>query len=76
MTPFDLGPGPSDRSRFAAFGRIVRRAQYLALADPSLAAPLLLVLSEDVPGGAIFFSLGAGELPAPVSSESPDHDRS
>lgn len=79
MTPFDLGTGPSDRSRFAVFGRIVRRAQFLALADPRrdplLAAPLLLVLSEDVPDGAIFFSLAAGERSAPASREASDHDR-
>lgn len=76
MIPFDLGPDLTDRSRFAVFGRIVRRAQLLAFADPVrdplVAAPLLIVLSETFPDGAIFFCLGAAKRSAPVSSEPSD----
>ncbi len=60
--PFDLGPDAGDRSRFAVFGRLIRRAQFVAVADPRrdpwLTGPLLIALGDAFADGAIFFSLG------------------
>lgn len=78
MIPFDA-PDTNDRGRFALFGRVLRRAQFLAIADPSrdplLVAPLLIVLGDDFPEGAVFFCLSDKGRSAPAPSEPPKHGR-
>lgn len=60
MIPFELAPDASDRSRFVVFGRLLRRAGFVAVVDPRrdahLPAPLLVVLSDELMDGAVFFS--------------------
>jgi hypothetical protein len=59
---FDLGPDASDRSRFTVFGRLTRRAPFVAVADPRRdrwrSRPLLIALGDAFADGAIFFPLG------------------